>query len=60
MAVLMLLACLGVIGTATCYPSSNPTALHDLNFLPKGWTTDDLLRAFSHKNGSVSSIQQPR
>ena len=56
----MLLACLTIIGTAMSTPIvSTPTKLNNLtSILPKGWTTDDLVKAFAAKGRNVSSTQQ--
>ena len=56
----MLLACLGIMGTALpSADSAAPTELDQfVNFIPEGWTTNDLLRALSTDGRNVTSIQQ--
>ena len=60
MATLMLLACLGIMGTALAsVDSAAPTEIDELvNFIPEGWTTNDLLRALSTDGRNVTTIQQ--
>ena len=60
MATLMLLAILGIIGTALASANSAaPTELNQLmNFIPEGWTTSDLLRALSTDGRNTTTIQQ--